>query len=116
MNESTRNTAVRTALEPIRHKPLATAILTELDVHGRITDAVLEPLLDEQHAVYSTGEKVLLDLVLALCDYGPTYGRHAHPATALRVLGDRFLRAYVGALAIVATDSGRYDLGLAVVR
>lgn len=105
MNEATRAAAVRTALAPISCKPLAAAILEDLGQNGSVTTASLEPLLDGEHAKYSTGERILLELVLVLCDYDSGYTRLAHPAQALHTLGDRWLRAYVDALAIVATGS-----------
>lgn len=109
MRETTRVAAVRTALDPIATKPLAAEILADIDRYGRVTDASLEPVLDNEHVKYSTGEKILLELVLVICDYGVEYTRTAHPAMALHTLSGTWLTAYVGALAIVATGGADLD-------
>ena len=101
MREATRRKAIETALDPMRRHPTAQAVLTDYAHHGKVTQPTIDLLLARADGA-SAGERTLLDLVAVLLDYTADQTPHAHPARAF-YLGDRFFRAYVGALAIVAT-------------
>ena len=99
MNNVTLGWALIALLTPIRRKPMADRILTDIETIGRVTDETVQTLIrSEDYA--SSGEAVLLDLAKNLLDYSEQWSPRSHPANALRHLDGDYAHAYVSALAI----------------